>query len=629
MTRYFILLGFIGLFNITTISSQSYIYPKDLNKKCLKKFEDGQKLQRAGNYEKANKAYNQVLKKNPTLLAAQIQKARLQYDLGNKEAARDIFAKTAGVYPEYNLKASKAYASLLLELEDHEEAERILNYLNGKEPGNQQIEQLYTQTARINKAKQNAVKIDVQPLSDLVNTNGYEYEVSLPLDESKMIFTRNFDGQEDFYVATIEEGEIVKVEPLEALNTPFDEGAHTISSDGKTLIFTLCEDRVTLGGCDLYSSTYADNTWTRPKNLGPQFNSEFNDLQPSLSGDGNTLYFSSNRKGGKGQYDIWFSTLNPSGIWQKPLNMGELINSNANEETPFIHKDGLSLYFASDSNDGLGKFDIYKASRDAWGTKWLTVDHLPYPINTINDDSGLKVGRDGVTAYFATDRLDGKNLDIYSFELPQEYRATKANSITIHVTDKETNKPLQAKLVLSSQQDTTSQHTTIAGVDGVAVIPYFSGQSFFAHVTHQGYIFHSESIDIEDGDLTYDIQLQPIESEVLKKDEPIVLKNIFFETGSATLEDRSQIEIQYLYKLLSDKPVMKIRIVGHTDNVGNDLDNDSLSRERAKAVYDELVLRGISSARLQYEGKGERVPIATNDTAEGREQNRRTEFYIL
>lgn len=605
------------------------MYPKDLNKKCLKKFEKGQELQKTRNYDKANKAYDDVLKKNPTLLAAHIQKARLQYDIGNKEAAKDLFAKTVGIYPEYNLKATKAYASLLLELEDHEEAEEVLHFLTQEDPNNKQVNQLYSNTVRLNDAKQHAVEIDVQPLSELVNTSDLEYEVSLPLDESKMIFTRRFNNQEDFFEATLENGVIVKVEPIEELNTPLNEGAHTISSDGNTLIFTFCDNRRTIGGCDLYSSTYTGDTWSRPKNLGPQFNTEYDERQPSLSGDGNTLYFTSNRKGGKGRNDVWFSTLTPDGIWQKPLNMGEIINSKANEETPFIHKDGLSLYFASDGSDGLGSFDIYKASRDAWGTKWQTVDHLPYPINTTYDDRGLKVGRDGVTAYFATDRIAGNKLDIYSFELPQEYRATKANSITLNVKDKETNQPLQAKLILSSQIDTTNQIATNANKSGQAVIPYFTGESFFVHVTHEGYIFHSESIDIEEGDLSYDIYLQPLESEIFGKDEAIVLNNIFFETGSATLENRSQTEIQYLYKLLSDKPTMKIRIVGHTDNVGNDADNDRLSAERAKAVYDELILKGISSARLQYEGKGERVPIATNDTAEGREQNRRTEFYIL
>jgi len=629
MTRYSLLLAFIGLLNVMSISAQSYMYPEDLNKKCLKKFEEGQQFLRAKKYDKAIKAYDQVLKKNPTLLAARIQKARLQYDLGNKEVAKDIFAKTVGVYPEYNVKASKAYASLLLELEEYEEAQRMLKFLADKEPENSELEERYSQTTRINKAMQNAIELDVSPLSDLVNTTDLEYEVSLPLDESKMIFTRRFNNQEDFFEATIEEGIIVKVKPIEELNTPLNEGAHTISSDGHTLIFTFCDNRRTIGGCDLYSSTYINDKWSRPKNLGAQLNSEYDERQPSLSGDGNTLYFQSNRKGGKGGYDIWFSTLRTDGIWQKPLNMGEVINSSANEETPFIHKDGLSLYFSSDSNDGLGKFDIYKASRNAWGTKWQSVNHLPYPINTTYDDRGLKVGRDGVTAYLATDRRAGKKLDIYTFELPNEYRAKKANSINLIVKDKETKQALQAKLILSSQLDTANHIATTADADGNATIPYFTGESFFVHVTHDGYLFQSEAIDIGDGDLTYEIYLQPLDNESLPKDEPIVLKNIFFETGSATLENRSETEIRYLYNLLIEKPEMKIRFVGHTDNVGSDVDNDRLSTERAKAVYDELILKGISANRLQYEGKGERAPIATNDTARGREQNRRTEFYIL
>ena len=146
---------------------------------------------------------------------------------------------------------------------------------------------------------------------------------------------------------------------------------------------------------------------------------------------------------------------------------------------------------------------------------------------------------------------------------------------------------------------------------------------------HEGYIFHSETISAEDGDISYDIYLQPIDKEIIKKDEAIVLKNIFFETGSATLEDRSKTEIQLLYDLLDQEPSMRIRIVGHTDSVGNDADNNRLSTARAKAVYDQLIAKGISTQRLQYEGKGESEPVASNDTEDGREQNRRTEFYIL
>ena len=395
------------------------------------------------------------------------------------------------------------------------------------------------------------------------------------------------------------------------------------------MIFTFCDDRRTFGGCDLYISKNNDGSWSRPKNLGEQFNTEYRETQPSLSGDGNTLYFTSNRPGGMGGNDIWFSTVRPDGVWTNPINMGPKINSQGNDVTPFIHKDGLSLYLASDGREGFGKLDLYKATRNAWGTKWESVEHLPYPINTINDDRGLKVSRNGTTAYIATDRKDQKHLDIYSFELPQEYQPVKANTITLVVRDKETKEPLQANLVLSSQTDTVHQLKTIADTEGRAIIPYVDGEAFSAHVMHEGYIFHSETISAEDGDISYDIYLQPIDKEIIKKDEAIVLKNIFFETGSATLEDRSKTEIQLLYDLLDQEPTMRIRIVGHTDSVGNDTDNNRLSTARAKAVYDQLIAKGISTQRLRYEGKGESEPVASNDTKDGREQNRRTEFYIL
>ncbi len=629
MKSFLVIFSLFCVFNCSHLLGQSFVYPKNLQKKCLKKFQEGQELQKKGDYAKAVKAYDQVLKKNPELHAATIQKARLQYDLGNKEGAKELFAQSVGQYPSYSVKSSKAYAALLIELEEYDEAERMLAILHQEEPDNEILEERFTRIQRLNQAISNPVSYELTPLSTLVNTNDSEYEISFTLDESTMIFTRRYNGQEDLFEASIVDGNIVKVEPIEELNTPLNEGAHTISSDGHTLIFTFCDDRRTYGGCDLYISKNNEGDWSRPENLGQQFNTEYRETQPSLSGDGNTLYFTSNRPGGKGGNDIWFSTVRPDGVWTKPINMGSTINSQGNDETPFIHTDGLSLYLASDGRDGFGKLDLYKATRNAWGTKWQSVEHLPYPINTINNDRGLKVSRNGTTAYISTDRETQKKLDIYSFELPKAYQPIKANTITLIVKDNITKEPLQANLVLSSQTDTVHQLKTTADTEGRAIIPYVDGEAFSAHVMHDGYIFHSETISAEDGDINYEIYLQPVDKEIIKKDEAIVLKNIFFETGSATLEDRSKTEIQFLYDLLEQQALLRIRIVGHTDSVGSDADNNRLSTARAKAVYEQLIAKGIAPDRLQYEGKGESEPVASNDTAEGREQNRRTEFYIL
>ncbi len=334
------------------------------------------------------------------------------------------------------------------------------------------------------------------------------------------------------------------------MNSNDNEGAQCISRDGRIMIFTACGRHDGLGRCDLYICQRHGDRWTKPRNMGPAINSGAWESQPSLSMDGKTLYFVSDRIGGYGGTDICMSTLK-EGAWSKPKNLGPAIITAGNESSPFIHYDNQTLYFASTGHVGMGGSDIFLARKQADGS-WSTPENLGYPINTAGDESCLIVNAEGNMAYFSSDQYGGMGKqDLYCFELPPAVRPQE-------VVYKETTDTLAALAV----------------------------------------------------------------------GESISLDNIFFETGKWALIESSKVELDRVAELLQQHGNLHVEVGGHTDNVGNDADNQRLSQQRAQTVYDYLVQRGVAANRLSYKGYGESRPVAANGTEEGRAANRRTTFTI-
>lgn len=629
------LLSLILSFGLTLSYGQTPIGPNDLSKRCLKKYNQAQQYKQEGQIPKAEKAYRQVLKKNPNLVAAKVNLARISYDAGNKQQAKRSFEDILDLYPDYDPKLYLAYGSLLMEMKDYSTAAKAFGQYLNFDPDHQRAGEMKEKATFLATKIANPIAFEPQALSPLVNTKHLEYEASFTADEGTMIFTRRINNQEDFYQATFEDGQIVDVSPIAELNTPMNEGAHCISPDGKELIFTFCDQRRTYGGCDLYQSVLVDGKWSQAKNLGGHFNTEWFDSQPSLSGDGQTLYFTSARKGGVGKNDIWYSTKNQDGSWSKPVNAGDIINTRGDDEAPFIHKDGLTLYFSSDGRKGLGQLDLFLARKQHWSDSWSDVQHFPYPINTLYDDRGLKVSLDGETAYFSTDRNRENGLDLYSFTLPETVRPHMSTYLKLIVLDSDTDQALDAELELTLLDHPESQIKKQADQQGELLVSYPSDEAMSVNISHPGYLFYSEHLEVTPATSKSDpreiiVRLKRIPTETKQEEhKPVVLNNIFFESGSAILDPQSELEINYLYQLLLNNPSLKMKILGHTDSVGQDDDNLTLSDNRAKAVYKALIDKGISASRLGFEGKGESVPVADNETAAGRQANRRTEFVII
>lgn len=479
------------------------------------------------------------------------------------------------------------------------------------------------------KNAQHAVPFQPQNMGDSINSKDPEYFPSLTIDNKTLIFTRRVNGRnEDFYVAyrdSLQWSKAVSIgEPVNS--SAFNEGAQNISQDGQMLVFTGCDFPGGLGSCDIYYAIKTADGWQPPVNMGPPVNTRDWDSQPCLSADKQTLYFT--RATADAGSDIFMSQLQPNGRWGVPQRLGPNINTPGRETTPFIHADNQTLFFASDGHPGFGNMDIFYSRRQPDGS-WGPATNLRYPINTIDEESSLVVAADGKTAYYASDRSDGRGqLDIYSFELYPEARPLQTLYVKGYVYDAKTNARLTANMDLTDLQTGFTIATVKSDKNGNYLVPLPVGKDYAFNVNKKGYLFYSDNFSLQhqkkDVPFEKNIPLQPIEANAT-----IVLHNIFFESKQYALQPTSMIELDKLVLLLKENPGLKTEISGHTDNVGADKDNLLLSENRAKAVVKYLEEKGIAPTRLQAKGYGETKPVADNETEEGKAQNRRTEFKVI
>ena len=276
---------------------------------------------------------------------------------------------------------------------------------------------------------------------------------------------------------------------------------------------------------------------------------------------------------------------------------------------------------------GYGGNDLFMVKKE--GEKWSKAVNLGYPINTIENEGSLVIAADAKTAYYASDRSDSKGgLDIYTFELRSDIRPARTLWVKGRVLDKKTQKGLPSAVELTdlSNQQVLSRVQTDETGNYLITLPV--GKDYAFNVNRKGYLFFSENFSLSQKipDSTYhiDIPLQPIEANAA-----IILKNIFFDVNKYDLKTESTSELDKVVMLLKDNPTLKIQISGHTDNVGKAADNLKLSNDRAQSVVKYIVTKGIDIKRLTFKGFGATVPIATNDTEEGRARNRRTELSVI
>ncbi len=486
----------------------------------------------------------------------------------------------------------------------------------------------------------NPVPFEPQSLGDSINSPYDDYVNAITADNQFLYITvkapkGNVDGreilEEDFYYSYSQNSIWKKVVPLgPPVNTSGNEGALCISPDGMDMYFAGCNREDGMGSCDIYHAKRNGRNWTIPGNTGKSLNSVKWDTQPSVSSDGKTLYFTSNRPGGKGSSDIWSSVFQSDGTWSVPQNLGDSINTTELEMNPFIHPDGKTLYFASQGHIGMGGFDLFVSRKKADGT-WSTPLNLGYPINTFSDEINFIVNAKGDKAYFSSDKLGGSGkIDIYYFDLYKEIRPELVRYMKGKVYNAETHKPLEAEfelIDLTTGKIVVNSHSEPVLGEFLVTLP--PDQEYALHVNRKGYLFYSENISMKSGHFSDKPFLKDIPLQPIKSGEIVVLNNVFFETDRFELKPESFIELDRLVYLLKNNPNIRIELSGHTDNIGSEKHNLDLSQSRAKVVYDYLISKSISAGRLQYKGYGESKPVSSNESEEGRRVNRRTEFVVL
>ena len=477
---------------------------------------------------------------------------------------------------------------------------------------------------------QKAHRIEPYNLGPELNTKYNDYWPSLSIDEKQIVSTVLIDEkenlhippQEDFYVSVWKDQHWTKSQALSPIiNSAENEGAQSLSADGKTMLFTACNRADGYGACDIYITHQINGVWSPPQALPPGINTNSWEGHPSLSADGTQLFFASDREGGFGGRDLYQAEINLSNNQVSVgqiRNLGEFVNTPRNEISPFIHADGQSLYFSSDGHVGFGRQDIYLAKKDSNGV-FSQITNLGYPINSHKDDIGLVINASGSRAYFATEREDSRQKDIYAFDLPVSLRPQEVSYFKAKVSDKVSGQALDAEVELKSiSSDALTFHQENKSE---FIVPLPIGQSYAIQVTHPHYLFYSAHFALTDSSerpFIKEIQLSPI-----RKGEVLILKNIFFKHNSAKLDTSYMAELDKALALIKHNPTFNFEISGHTDKSGSDDYNQQLSEQRAKVVYDYFINHGISPTRLSYRGYGSSKPISQKDS-----YNRRTELLI-
>lgn len=644
------------------VKGGDYLTRKTMSGKAKKYYEKGMEYNKKGDNKKALNEFSKALKSAPNFIDAQIQWAAMHYDMNNFDQAEIGFEKAIAIDPTYKKKVLYVLGIAEMKLEKYRES--IVHFEQFLKSGSKNETLLLKAKKHIETcnfsftSKGRPVPYNPKNLGAKINTTNSAYLPSVTADESVLVYTERIRGQEDFYISIKKDSVWQVGEPMDDINTDLNEGAQSISADGKFLVFTACDRRDGYGSCDLYFSENKKGKWSKPANMGNMINTRAWESQPSISADGKALYFSSKRTG-YGNNDIFVSYCDEAGLWGKPQNLGETINTKGHDQSPFIHYDGQTLYFMSDGHPGMGGHDLFFSRKEKDGS-WGKPTNLGYPINTEADESTLVISLDGKTAFFATDRNKEENnnegdpstrkvdMDLYSFQLYEEAQPQAVTYVKANVTDAETKKKLaEAKIEFIDLSNNKVHAFSKTDTDGEFLVCLPLGKDYALSVSKELYVFHSENFALaemnsKDEPFILEIDLQPIPrfavsegpttsdtAEPFVEGKPIVLRNVFFETGSASLKDASINELNRLKNLLEENPGLPIRINGHTDNVGSIEDNLILSNDRAKAVYNYLITNGINSNRLSFKGFGETLPIATNETPEGRQENRRTEFVII
>lgn len=646
------------------------------NKKAIKLFEQGKNepsahLNSSGtlpNYRGGIDYLNQAIEKDPRFWEAHMLAGEFYEILREYEPAIDHFKKALAINPQQSSTGSTYFylANLQQAVGDYSGAIKNIDVFTQFRNANPD---LVSESYRIRANCEFAMEALKHPstfnpinIGPGINTDNPEYFPTITVDGKTILFTRRikdgrvdgpFKEQEDFFVSELSNRGIWQTAiPMPSnVNTVNNEGAPTIAADGRSLVFVACpdatgkdygENRTGKGSCDLFYTKKLGANWMNPINLPGNVNSFVWESQPSLSADGRTMYFIRrvSQRNQPMNSDIFVSRIDDNGMWGTPIRLPDYINTSVEEESVLIHPDGKTLYFASRGHVGMGGSDLFVTRMDKNGN-WGQPENLGYPINTKYDENSLMVSPDGEIAFFASDRDGGfGDLDIYYFEMPEHLRPTKTLYFEGVVFDINTKRPVPGKFQLIDLE--TGKEVIYSEADkltGEFMVSLPINKQYALNVSYPGYAFFSQNFDMINPDnseaIHMDVPLVPLSGS----DQSIVLANVFFDLSKSTLRKESYVELDKLVSFLNENDKVKIEIGGHTDSRGDAKSNKILSNDRAKAVYDYVIQKGITKERLSFMGYGSSQPVFTDEQIgqmatekekeKAHQSNRRTAYKII
>ncbi len=613
-------------------------------------------------FEQAREQYLAALESDPNNIRANFMTGRLYLVSVNKGRAKQYFLKTYDLDPDYSFdllyKIGLAYHYELSFNDAISYYNQYIQYANEHpDYSGENLVSLKTVERKINECGigkelvASPRKVSIVNLGSNINSEFDDYAPVLNNDETLLIFTSrrrdgnvsedvhtdNFPFEDIFFTVRGNDGTWSEAANIGTqINTPSHDSNLALSKDG-TALYIYNSD---INNGDIFMSVLqSDGGWSQAERLPEPVNSEYNENGVTLTEDGQWLYFSSNRPGGSGDFDIYVSERNNTGGWKRPRNLGPVINTEYDEEGPFICCENKTLYFSSSGGRGMGGFDIYKSDYDTSSDTWGLPQNLGYPINTPDEDVHFSPTVDGYRAYYATTREDGFGFtDIYEITfIDDKEKIEKIKkpdllpvTVLIKVIDADTEAPLDAKVSLK-----------VAGPN--IMIPYSGNNGTYEFLITdekrleyelsaemKGFAYYNDKVTLPGAGVETVTVERVIRLSRLVKGYSKVLRNLYFDFNKTILKDESYTELNKLEKMMSENPGMQIGMVGYTDIVGTEKYNIELSLRRALTVKIFLVSKGIDTRRIKTGGLGSRFPLASNDDEkEGRELNRRVEMVIL
>jgi len=606
--------------------------------------------------------------------------AALNYKIGvcylyasKKENALDYLKKSVArnstIAADINLMLARAY-------QHQNQFDSALVFL-GKFQNDTKASELTTQKLLANKIEEECkagkelikkpLRVYIDNLGAAINTDFPEYNPLIDSKDSILVYTsmrENTTGEkinpasgqyfEDIYISENgANGWKYSSNKMMNLNTKENDAAVGLSSNGKLLVLY----KGNVGSGDLFYCTLKkDKSWSSLNNFGKFVNGKkSHESSASFMPNDSILYFVSNRNEDSfGGYDIFVSRMDKKGNWLKAQNAGQYINTQFDERSVFIHPDGKTMYFSSQGHNSMGGSDLFMSTWSDSLKIWNKPLNLGFPVNTTSDETFIVISNDKLSGYFASVRSEGYGeKDIYKvyflgeekpsyqseefeplacfFRPVNELKAEPAIESTVlqgKITNSKTTEGVEANIEIIDKEANVVLHSTKSNKEsGEYLIALPGGKNFSISIIAENYMMFSDNISVEKSvqfqTIKRDYSLDPIEIGT-----KLILKNIYFDTGKSTLRSESGAELENLIKFMTDYPNIKIEISGHTDNKGNATANQTLSKNRAKAVVDYAISKGIPKDRLTYEGYGAKQPVADNKTEEGRQLNRRVEAKV-